>query len=79
LIEVSTDDWAMFFDVCERASATEANAKQATEALSREFKYVPADFPRQYFQFNFNFRYGNAQQQLSAAMVRFLPSLLIWA
>jgi hypothetical protein len=38
----------MVFDVCERASATEANAKQATEALSREFKCVPADFPRRY-------------------------------
>jgi len=53
LIEISTDDWAMVFDVCERASATEASAKQATEALSREFKFVPADFPRQYFSIYF--------------------------
>ena len=37
----------MIFDVCERASTTEANAKEATEALSRVFECVPADFSLQ--------------------------------
>jgi hypothetical protein len=43
------DNWAVIFDVCERASTTEANAKEATEALSREFECVPTDFPLQPF------------------------------
>jgi hypothetical protein len=41
------DNWAVIFDVCERASTTEASAKEATEALSREFECVPADFSLQ--------------------------------
>jgi hypothetical protein len=42
----SDEDWAEVFDVCERVSTTEAGAKQATEALSREFKYVLVNFSR---------------------------------
>jgi hypothetical protein len=34
------NDLAVVSDVCERASATEANAKEATEALGRDFKCI---------------------------------------
>jgi hypothetical protein len=40
LIATSSEDWAVVLDVCERASATEANAKEAAEALRNEFKCV---------------------------------------
>ncbi|KAH9996151.1 hypothetical protein BJV74DRAFT_828545, partial [Russula compacta] len=39
LTATSSEDWAVVLDVCERASATEANAKEAAKALRREFKY----------------------------------------
>ena len=44
LTATSSEDWAVVLDVCERASATEANAKEAAKALRREFKCVPAAF-----------------------------------
>ncbi|KAJ8083243.1 hypothetical protein PM082_009115 [Marasmius tenuissimus] len=34
-----SDDWALYHDVCEHASASDSNAKEAIRALSREFKY----------------------------------------
>jgi hypothetical protein len=40
LTATSSEDWAVVLDVCERASATEANAKEAAKALRREFKCV---------------------------------------
>jgi hypothetical protein len=36
----SSENWVVVLDVCERASATEANAKEAVKALRREFKCV---------------------------------------
>ena len=40
LTAIACEDWAVVIDVCERASATKANAKEAAKALSREFKCV---------------------------------------
>ncbi|KAH9025582.1 hypothetical protein EDB85DRAFT_2149666 [Lactarius pseudohatsudake] len=38
----SSEDWAVVLEVCERASAAKANAKEAAKALRREFKYGEA-------------------------------------
>ncbi|KAG1851890.1 hypothetical protein DFJ58DRAFT_886039 [Suillus subalutaceus] len=40
LTATSSEDWTLVLEVCERASATEANAKEAVKALRREFKYA---------------------------------------
>ena len=44
----------MVLDACKRASATEANAREATEALRKQLEYVPTYFSRHstsiYFQ-----------------------------
>jgi len=40
LTATASQDWALMLEVCERASATEANAKEAVRALRREFKSV---------------------------------------
>ncbi|KAK1220511.1 hypothetical protein PQX77_016721 [Marasmius sp. AFHP31] len=39
LVATSSEDWALVLDVCERASASDSNAKEAIRALRREFKY----------------------------------------
>ncbi|KAK1227554.1 hypothetical protein PQX77_009463 [Marasmius sp. AFHP31] len=39
LTATSSEDWALVMDVCERASASETNAKEVVRALRREFKY----------------------------------------
>ncbi|KAK1227556.1 hypothetical protein PQX77_009466 [Marasmius sp. AFHP31] len=39
LTATSSEDWALVLDVCERASASDSNAKEAIRALRREFKY----------------------------------------
>ncbi|KAJ7715148.1 hypothetical protein B0H16DRAFT_1340175, partial [Mycena metata] len=39
LTATASEDWALVLDVCDHASATEANAKEAVRALRREFKY----------------------------------------
>ncbi|KAL0061889.1 hypothetical protein AAF712_011265 [Marasmius tenuissimus] len=39
LTATSSKDWALVLDVCERASASDSNAKEAIRALRREFKY----------------------------------------
>ncbi|KAF9256015.1 hypothetical protein L218DRAFT_966754 [Marasmius fiardii PR-910] len=39
LTATASEDWALVLDVCERASANEANAKEAIRALKKEFKY----------------------------------------
>ncbi|KAK1219991.1 hypothetical protein PQX77_017263 [Marasmius sp. AFHP31] len=39
LTATSSEDWALLLDVCERASASDSNAKEAIRALRREFKY----------------------------------------
>ncbi|KAJ8083207.1 hypothetical protein PM082_009079 [Marasmius tenuissimus] len=39
LTATSCEDWALVLDVCERATASEANTKEATRAFRREFKY----------------------------------------
>ncbi|KAH7911794.1 hypothetical protein BJ138DRAFT_1005899 [Hygrophoropsis aurantiaca] len=36
----ASEDWTLVLEVCERASANEANAKEASKALRREFKYA---------------------------------------
>ncbi|KAF5392012.1 hypothetical protein D9757_003341 [Collybiopsis confluens] len=41
LTATASEDWALVLEVCERASANEANAKEAVKALRREFKYGP--------------------------------------
>lgn len=44
LTSTSSEDWAMVLDACKRASATEANAREATEALRRQLECVSTDF-----------------------------------
>ncbi|KAF4568144.1 phosphatidylinositol-3,5-bisphosphate 5-phosphatase [Pleurotus pulmonarius] len=39
LTATASEDWNLALDVCERASANEASAKEAVRALRREFKY----------------------------------------
>ncbi|KAJ6476219.1 hypothetical protein C8R45DRAFT_373471 [Mycena sanguinolenta] len=39
LTATASDDWTLILDVCDHASATEMNAKEAVRALRREFKY----------------------------------------
>jgi hypothetical protein len=39
LTATSAEDWALLMDVCDGASASEANAKAAVRALRYEFKY----------------------------------------
>ncbi|KZV90197.1 hypothetical protein EXIGLDRAFT_720596, partial [Exidia glandulosa HHB12029] len=36
----ASDDWTIVLEVCERAAANDANAKEAAKALRREFKYA---------------------------------------
>ena len=43
LTATGSEDWALVLEVCERASSSEANAKEAIKALKREFKSVPRD------------------------------------
>jgi hypothetical protein len=45
-IATSSEDWALVLDVCERAFANEANAKEAVKALRKEFKCVSITSPR---------------------------------
>ena len=40
LTATASEDWALVLEVCELASSSEANAKEAIKALKREFKYV---------------------------------------
>ncbi|KAJ2936193.1 hypothetical protein H1R20_g906, partial [Candolleomyces eurysporus] len=39
LTATASEDFTLVYDVCDRASANEANAKEAVRALRREFKY----------------------------------------
>jgi hypothetical protein len=39
LTATENEDWALILEVCERASASEANAKEAIKALRWEFKW----------------------------------------
>ncbi|KAJ7938212.1 hypothetical protein B0H13DRAFT_1136293 [Mycena leptocephala] len=39
LTATASEDWTLVLDVCDYASATEANAKEAVRALRREFKH----------------------------------------
>ncbi|KAJ8083227.1 Rho guanine nucleotide exchange factor [Marasmius tenuissimus] len=39
LTATSSEDWALVLDVCERASASDSNAKEAVRTLRNEFKY----------------------------------------
>ncbi|KAG6330170.1 hypothetical protein ID866_8918 [Astraeus odoratus] len=43
LTATASEDWSIVLEVCERASANEANAKEAAKALRREFKQVNFD------------------------------------
>ncbi|KAH9893941.1 hypothetical protein C8Q73DRAFT_745604 [Cubamyces lactineus] len=40
LTATSSEDWSLVLEVCDRASASEAGAKEAAKALRREFKYA---------------------------------------
>lgn len=40
LTATASEDWSLVLEVCERASATEAGAKETAKALRREFKYA---------------------------------------
>lgn len=40
LTATASEDWSLVLEVCDRASASEANAKEAVRALRREFKCV---------------------------------------
>ncbi|KAJ6476180.1 hypothetical protein C8R45DRAFT_371980 [Mycena sanguinolenta] len=39
LTATASEDWTLILDVCDHASASEANANEAARALRREFKY----------------------------------------
>lgn len=39
LTATASEDWTLVLEVCDRASASESNAKEAVRALRREFKY----------------------------------------
>jgi hypothetical protein len=71
LTATASEDWVLVLEVCERASASENNAKEAVRALRREFKYI------QYYHYVIKTlmnpcRYGEPPAQLSAARVRYL-------
>jgi hypothetical protein len=55
LTSTPSEDWAMVLDVCKRASATEVNAREATEALRGQLEYALAELSHHstsiYFQF----------------------------
>ena len=38
LTATASEDWSLVLEVCERASASEAHAKEAMKALRKEFK-----------------------------------------
>ncbi|KAH9856417.1 hypothetical protein C2E23DRAFT_882478 [Lenzites betulinus] len=40
LTATASEDWSLVLEVCDRASANDLNAKEATKALRREFKYA---------------------------------------
>ncbi|KZT63220.1 hypothetical protein DAEQUDRAFT_734075 [Daedalea quercina L-15889] len=40
LTATASEDWSLVLEVCERASSSESNAKEAVKALRREFKYA---------------------------------------
>ncbi|KAI0688491.1 hypothetical protein BC835DRAFT_306317 [Cytidiella melzeri] len=40
LTATSSEDWSLVLEVCERASSSENNAKEAVKALRKEFKYA---------------------------------------
>ncbi|OAX40769.1 hypothetical protein K503DRAFT_583300 [Rhizopogon vinicolor AM-OR11-026] len=40
LTATSSEDWTLVLEVCDRACASEANAKETAKALRREFKYA---------------------------------------
>jgi hypothetical protein len=40
LTATASEDWGLVLEVCERASSSEANAKETIKALKREFKSV---------------------------------------
>lgn len=40
LTAAAPDDWSLVLEVCDRASASESAAKEASKALRREFKYA---------------------------------------
>ncbi|KAI0632879.1 hypothetical protein C8Q77DRAFT_1058522 [Trametes polyzona] len=40
LTATASEDWSLVLEVCDRASANDANAKEAAKALRREFKYA---------------------------------------
>ncbi|KIM38386.1 hypothetical protein M413DRAFT_245421 [Hebeloma cylindrosporum] len=42
LVALSSTDWSLLLQVCDRASASEASAKEAAQALKWEFKYGEA-------------------------------------
>ncbi|KAK7055203.1 hypothetical protein R3P38DRAFT_2378345, partial [Favolaschia claudopus] len=39
VIGTASEDWTLALDICDHASSSEANAKEAVRALRREFKY----------------------------------------
>lgn len=45
LTATAAEDWTLLMDVCDRASASEANAKAAVRALRSEFKYCSHFYP----------------------------------
>jgi hypothetical protein len=67
LTDTGSEDWDILLEVCERASATEAGAKEALRALRREFKYDPLYLSvSSYVLVN---RYGKPIAQFHAARV----------
>jgi len=64
----------MLLAICEQASATEASAEEATEALRRVFMCASAEISHLNCSIWFHFRYyRDAPQQLSATTVRCSP------
>ena len=78
LTATATDYLTLMMDICDGASASEANAKAVVGALISEFKYCN-HFIRLWTFSHYPFRYGAPPAQLSAAIVRTSTSfLLLW-
>ncbi|KAI9571856.1 hypothetical protein HD554DRAFT_2213278 [Boletus coccyginus] len=67
LTATASEDWSIVLEVCERASTSEANAKEAARSLRREFKQVPLTSISCFsLTLSFN-RYAEPKAQLAAA------------
>lgn len=70
LTATASEDWSLVLEVCERASANEASARETVRALRREFKYVRHSYAPSHPLSPPHIRYAEPTAQLAAARVR---------